>query len=104
MLGFTHGNYGKENDWTNTMSTSQPEMWGRTRHRVYYVAHFHKGKGIRYKSHEDKPGVELHFLRSFADGADEWHFSMGYIGIPKTATAHIHSKEKGIGDVLRVSF
>lgn len=104
MIGLTHGDAIKENDLQTFMSAVQPEMWGRTKHRYCYVGHWHRGKNTKYKTLEDKPGVEIHFLRSFTGGPDQYHFDNGYIGIPKTAYAHIHHKVEGLTDIKRKIF
>ena len=95
MLAFSHGNGGKVNDFHNLMASLQPEMWGRTKHRSMWLGHFHSSKQYKYLNHEDRRGVELHYMRAMSN-TDTWHYSNGYVGIPKSCTAHIIDKEKGI--------
>jgi len=95
MLAFSHGNTGKTNDFHNIMASLQPEMWGRTKHRSMWLGHFHSSKQYKYLNHEDRRGVELHYMRAMSN-TDTWHYSNGYVGIPKSCTAHIIDKEKGI--------
>lgn len=95
MLAFSHGNGGKVNDFHNLMASLQPEMWGRTKHRSMWLGHFHSSKQYKYLNHEDRRGVELHYMRAMSN-TDTWHYTNGYVGIPKSCTAHIIDKEKGI--------
>jgi len=95
MLALTHGHGGKTNDFHNIMASLQPEMWGRTKHRSMWLGHFHSSKQYKYLNHEDRRGVELHYMRAMSN-TDTWHYSNGYVGIPKSCTAHIIDKEKGI--------
>lgn len=95
MLAMTHGHGGKTNDFHNIMASLQPEMWGRTKHRSMWLGHFHSSKQYKYLNHEDRRGVELHYMRAMSN-TDTWHYSNGYVGIPKSCTAHIIDKEKGI--------
>jgi hypothetical protein len=95
MLALTHGHGGKTNDFHNIMASLQPEMWGRTKHRSMWLGHFHTSKQYKYLNHEDRRGVELHYMRAMSN-PDTWHYSNGYVGIPKSCTAHIIDKEKGI--------
>lgn len=95
MLSMTHGDGGKTNDYHNIMASLQPEMWGRTKHRSMWLGHYHTSKQYKYLNHEDRRGVELHYMRAMSN-PDTWHYSNGYVGIPKSCTAHIIDKEKGI--------
>jgi len=95
MLAFSHGDKAKTNDFHNIMASLQPEMWGRTKHRSMWLGHFHSSKQYKYLNHEDRRGVELHYMRAMSN-PDTWHYSNGYVGIPKSCTAHIIDKEKGI--------
>jgi hypothetical protein len=95
MLAFGHGDAGKVNDFHNLMASLQPEMWGRTKHRSMWLGHFHSSKQYKYLNHEDRRGVELHYMRAMSN-PDTWHYSNGYVGIPKSCTAHIIDKQKGI--------
>jgi len=95
MLIFSHGDTGKVNDYHNLAASLQPEMWGRTKHRSMWLGHFHSSKQYKYLNHEDRRGVELHYMRAMSN-PDTWHFTNGYVGIPKSCTAHIIDKEKGI--------
>ena len=95
MLAFSHGDKSKTNDFHNLMASLQPEMWGRTKHRSMWLGHFHSSKQYKYLNHEDRRGVELHYMRAMSN-TDTWHYSNGYVGIPKSCTAHIIDKEKGI--------
>jgi hypothetical protein len=95
MLAFSHGDKSKTNDFHNIMAALQPEMWGRTKHRSMWLGHFHSSKQYKYLNHEDRRGVELHYMRAMSN-PDTWHYSNGYVGIPKSCTAHIIDKEKGI--------
>lgn len=95
MLSFFHGDTGKLSDYHNMVAALQPEMWGRTKFRSIWLGHIHHSKSYKYLNHEDRRGVEIHYLRALS-GPDEWHYSNGYVGIPKSATAHIINKHKGI--------
>lgn len=95
MLSFSHGDTGKVNDYHNLIASLQPEMWGRTKHRSMWLGHFHSSKEYRYLHREDKKGLEINYMRAMSN-PDTWHFTNGYVGIPKSCTAHILDKQKGI--------
>jgi len=95
MLAFSHGDTTKVNDYHNIMASDMPEMWGRTKHRSMWLGHIHTSKQYKYLNHEDRRGVEINHMRAMSN-PDTWHYSKGYLGIPKSCTAHIIDKEKGI--------
>jgi hypothetical protein len=95
MMAFAHGDTTKVNDYHNIMASDEPEMWGRTKHRSMWLGHEHTSKKYKYLNHEDRRGVEINHMRAMSN-PDTWHHSKGYLGIPKSCTAHIIDKEKGI--------
>lgn len=46
LLGFTHGHTIKPEDMVPAMSAAVPGLWGRTRRRVVFHAHFHRRQVI----------------------------------------------------------
>jgi hypothetical protein len=71
LLGFTHGDGAKENDLPSIMAHDEPEVWGRTKHRVFHRGHFHHDRSV------DLVGCTVETHRTLA-ATDAWHRKSGY--------------------------
>lgn len=72
LVGTTHGDQAKIDALPGLMASEAPEAWGSTRHRYFYLGHFH------HCSRRDYPGVTVETFRTLA-GRDAWHAASGYL-------------------------
>lgn len=94
MLGFTHGDVGKDGDIKDLMADEQPKMWGATKFRYVFLHDKHHYKKLSYRSGKDHIGVTLEWLRS-PSATDSWHYKEGYVA-PKAIEGFIHSRNNGL--------
>ena len=71
LIGSTHGDTIRGKDMIGIMAADQPEEWGRTKHRYWYVGHVH------HKDVKEYPGGIVEYFRTLAAG-DAWHTGQGY--------------------------
>lgn len=71
LIGVTHGNTLKGEQLPGVMAHDQPEAWGATKHRYWYVGHVHHTHLREY------PGCTVESFRTLA-ARDAWHASKGY--------------------------
>lgn len=72
LVGTTHGDGAKIEALPGLMASEAAAMWGETRHRYFYLGHFH------HCSRKDFPGVTVETFRTLA-GRDAWHASSGFL-------------------------
>lgn len=72
LVGTTHGDGAKIDALPALMAAEAPELWGATRHRYFYLGHFH------HTSRKDFPGCTVETFRTLA-GRDAWHAASGYL-------------------------
>lgn len=101
VLGFTHGDGGKESDLFTTMS-NECEYWKvdkkNPQRRYWYLHHQHHMKKISYKDGEDFIGGTIEYLRAVS-ASDGWHARNMYKA-PQSMCAFIHSRD--FGQVCRI--
>lgn len=93
LIGLTHGDGAKENDLPQLMA-NESKLWDSTKFRYFYCHHIHSMKKVKWQSGKDYIGVAVEYLRS-CSGTDRWHFSNGYVGVPKAVEGFIHHPDKG---------
>lgn len=71
LIGTTHGDGPKADRLPMVMAYDRPEDWGETKHRRFYVGHFHQERVQEF------PGVTVEFFRTLA-GRDAWAHNNGY--------------------------
>ena len=71
LIGTTHGNGPKLEKLGGIMAHDQPEAWGRTQHRLWYVGHFHHQRVL------ELPGCTVEVFRTLAP-RDAWANQAGY--------------------------
>lgn len=71
LIGTTHGQDVKGEKLPGVMAADQPEAWGRTKHRYWYVGHVH------HEDVKEYPGCVVKYHRTVA-AKDAWHHSKGY--------------------------
>jgi len=72
LIGTTHGDGAKIDALPALMAAEAPALWGSTRHRYFYLGHFH------HTSRKDFPGCTVETFRTLA-GRDAWHAHQGYL-------------------------
>jgi hypothetical protein len=100
LIGTTHGDGAKIEGLPALMAAEAPDMWGATRHRYFYLGHFH------HCSRKDFPGCTVETFRTLA-GRDAWHAGQGYLSPRDMQRITIHveygevSREVANVDYLR---
>ena len=93
MLGFTHGDKGKHDDYPLLFASERPKMFGATSWREIHVGHLHQTK-VR-----EKNGIKVRILPALC-APEEWHSSNGYVGNIRSAEAFIWSKDELLGTAI----
>lgn len=89
MIGFTHGDKGKRDDYPLLMATEQPEMFGRTKFREMHCGHTHETKTTELH------GVRVRVLPALCP-PDDWHAEQGYTGNLRNAEAYVWNAKEGL--------
>lgn len=71
LMGSTHGDTIKGPDLLPIMAADVPEMWGATKHRMWFVGHVHHQDLKEYR------GGTVEYFRTLA-ARDAWHAGQGY--------------------------
>jgi hypothetical protein len=71
LIGSTHGDTLKGPDMLPIMAADEPEKWGETKHRYWYVGHVHHQDIKEYR------GGTVEYFRTLA-ARDAWHAGQGY--------------------------
>lgn len=71
LIGVTHGDTVKPKDLEAIMSCDQPESWGNTEHRYWYIGHIHHQSKYEFR------GCTVESFRTLTP-KDAWHHSHGY--------------------------
>lgn len=96
MFGFGHGDVEKSKVTIlpMIMATEQPEMWAKTKHRVFYLGDIHHKQEIKFLRLKDYPGCTVSFLRSVGV-EDQWSHDNMFLGTPRTLELHVYNNERG---------
>ena len=93
LIGMEHGDRIKGKELALIMAQEVPQMWGSTRHRVFFRGHFHKEYEM-YVPIADAGGVHVVTFPAFCP-PDSWELLMGYIGNNRAGVAHFFHTEQG---------
>lgn len=88
LIGFTHHVNAK--DAHPIMSSEMPEDWGKSKHKYFFMAHYHKEMDI-----EDKFGLVLHRLPTIS-GKSKWSVGQGYVGTEEVNKAYLFTAADGM--------
>ena len=99
LLGFTHGNLGKHNDYPTLMATEAPELWAKAKHRAWHIGHFHRQREVRHTSGDSFNGCVVRTIGSLS-GTDSWHFENGFTGSARLAESFLWSKSGPVGSFV----
>ena len=91
LIGTTHGDQVKIDALPGLMAAEAAPMWGGTRHRYWYLGHYH------HTSRKDFPGCTVETFRTLA-GRDAWHAASGYLAPRDMQRIVLH---KQFGEVSR---
>lgn len=113
LIGYAHGDGGKDKDLPNTMQYECREWWGKTQRGYWIIKHKHhkdaKTVGLSgYHQEKDHAGVtviksgdmdlsknvSVEIVRS-PSGTDGWHDRNQYVGAIKAVEAFIFHSERG---------
>lgn len=87
LLGFTHGDGGKQADLPLLMA-HESKNWTECRHRYIFCHHVH------HKNAKDYMSVSVETMRS-PSGTDSWHAKNGFMHAPKAVEGFLHHAEFG---------
>lgn len=88
LLGFTHHVNAK--DAHPVMSSEVPEDWGKSKHKYFFMAHYHKEMDI-----DDKFGLVIHRLPTIS-GKSKWSVGQGYVGTEEVNKAYLFTLTDGM--------
>lgn len=88
MLGFTHGNTGKLEEYPQLMAAEEPEMWGATRWREMHTADKHHRRTLELK------GATVRILPSMRPPCS-WSSEHAFVGTIRASEAHVWHEEQG---------
>ena len=71
LIASTHGDTIRGPAMPGVMASDVPEMWGSTKHRIWYVGHVH------HQDVKEYPGCTVEYMRTLA-ARDAWHAGQGY--------------------------
>jgi len=94
LIGLAHGKDIKASDFPQLMAIEARELWAKTLHHYWKLGHLHHAKKLQGLSMEDMMGVVVEYLPSLT-ATDAWHFSKGFTGAVRKATADIFSPYDG---------
>lgn len=94
LLGFSHGDGAKLNDYPLLMATESAQGWADTTYRNVYLHHVHHKDVYKFQAAKDFAGVTVEYLRS-PSSADGWHSRNGFQHSKRAVQGFIHSKEDG---------
>lgn len=85
LIGSTHGDTAKHAGLGEIMAADEPEAWGATRHRYWYVGHIHT------RTVHERPGCEVETFRTMAP-RDVYATAAGYRSGRDMRLDILHSK------------
>lgn len=94
LIGFTHGNEQKHIDLPSIMMHDRPHDFADAQVRHWHIGHWHKKRELKFTAGDTFNSVEVKILPSLS-GTDSWHYDKGYVKTPRSAEAHLWSKDKG---------
>lgn len=94
LIGLSHGDGAKPQDMPLLMASEEPEKWAKSKFRHIYLHHLHHKIQYKWKSGEDYHGATVEYLRT-PSVADRWHFTQGYVAVPKAVEAFVHHPSQG---------
>lgn len=89
LLGFTHGDKGKQKDYPLLMATEEAKKFGETIHREMHTGHIHQLQ-VR-----EQHGVRVRVSPALC-AADAWHAENTYVGNARAAEAFVWHAEEGL--------
>lgn len=88
LVGISHSEDTKHGDLPLLMAKEAREMWGKSKHGVYFTGHWHQDLTKEIK------GTKVHVIPSLS-GTDRWHSRNGYVGNHRILPAYVLDHEDG---------
>jgi len=95
LLGYTHGNTGKQETLPRLMAIEAPMEFAAAKYREWHIGHFHKKKEDRYNAGDTYEGVRVRVIPTLS-GTDAWHAESGYVKQPQEAELYLWDREQGL--------
>ena len=92
-LFFTHGDVGKQADYTQVWATHSPDTWAYSTYREVHTGHLHKLGEIVSESH----GIVQRYMPGLT-GTDAWHKSRLYTGNNRLGVVSIYDARTRVAD------
>lgn len=92
LIATTHGDGCKITKLPGIMARDRPQMWGRTKHRLWITGHIH------HLQRMDLDGCSVETLRILSPG-DAWHVENGFGGAPRSMPVITFHPE--YGEIIR---
>lgn len=98
LLGFTHGDKGRENELPLQMAREVPQMWAASEFREWHRGHLHKYSETKWRASESYAGVIVRTLNTLT-AHDKWHTDEGYMD-RRAMQAFVHHKSAGLSAMM----
>lgn len=95
LIGFTHGDGGKQDEYPLLMAQEVPDLWGRTKYREMHIGHFHVKRKTVYRATDTFKSVVVRVIPSLCP-PDAWHSNSGYAPALRGAEAFAYHRTKGL--------
>ena len=89
LLGLTHGDKGKRQDYPLFLATEYSKDFGETLFREVHTGHIHQTQTQEWH------GVRVRILPSLSP-ADAWHAENGFTGQQRNAEAYVWNNKEGL--------
>jgi len=89
LIGYTHGDKGKQANLPLLMATEVRELFGATKFHEWHTGHTHQTRT------EEKNGIRIRILPALCP-PDAWHSENGYVGNLRSSEAFLWDKVEGL--------
>lgn len=101
LIGFTHGDKGKEADLPLQMAREVPDLWAKAEYREIHRGHLHKYSETKWRASESYAGITVRTLNTLT-AHDKWHTDEGYMD-RRGMQGFLFDKERGLEAMLQVN-
>ena len=89
LIGYTHGDKGKQKDLPLLMTVEARELYGETLFHEWHTGHTHQ------TSTSEHHGIRIRVLPALCP-PDKWHAEMGFVGNLRSSEAFVWDKAQGL--------
>lgn len=93
LIGYTHGDKGKQKDLPLLMTVEAREQYGITKFHEWHTGHVHMTKT------EEHHGIRVRVLPALCP-PDKWHAEMGFVGNLRSSEAFHWDKIQGLTNII----